>query len=175
MDYNEEKISRITLFKGKIIDVFLDKVKLSNGHIVDREVVRHSDGVAVLAINDGFCYLVRQFRYPNNRVFLEIPAGIIEDGEDSLAAAKRELLEETGICASEFNFLGQYYVSPGISNESVYLYLATGLRFKKQFLDDNEILNVEKVELSKILNEIDNNSIDDAKTVIAFLKARQLF
>lgn len=88
------------VYSGKIIDVYSDRVKLQNGKVTDRDVVRHKDAAAILALDDDMQVLtVKQYRYPIGKELIELPAGLIDEGEGPLEAAKRELREETGYIA----------------------------------------------------------------------------
>lgn len=175
MDYTERLVRRINGYHGLIINATLDRVVLPNGEDTLREVVEHPGGVTVIPVDDeGFVYCVRQFRYPMAEHLLETPAGKLEPGENPLDCAKRELSEETGIEADEYIDLGKIYPSPGFCRETLYIYLARGLRFGKAHPDHNEFLNVEKLHIDTLYARVMENELTDAKTVIAVLKARQL-
>ena len=172
MDCTEKRVSSEIMFKGRIITVRKDKAELVNGHIVTREVVEHDGGVAVVPIDaDGCVIAVRQFRYPFERELLEVPAGKLENGEDPLECAKRELSEETGYTAGRYVYLGPVYPSPGFCKEILYIYLAADLVPGEAHPDDDEFLNVERIPLEKLSAMIADNTICDAKTIIGVLKA----
>lgn len=174
MDYTEKKLRRVNGYTGIIVDVHTDMIRLPNGEITMREVVHHPGGVCVAAVSDdSMVTMVRQFRYPFGRHLLELPAGKLEPGEDPLPAAKRELSEETGLEAERWTALGAMYASPGFSTETLYLYLATGLRQGEAHPDPNEFLDVEKMPLSQLVQRIDSGEIQDAKTVIGALRAQR--
>jgi ADP-ribose pyrophosphatase len=171
----EKRIDGERKYSGVIVNVRLDRAELENGRIVRREVVEHPGGVGILPVDDeGCCYMVRQFRYPFSRQLLEIPAGKLEHGEDPKECAVRELGEETGFTADELIPLGKCLTSPGISSETLHLYLARGLRAGKAHPDENEFLNVEKHPLSELAAMAERNELEDAKTLIAVLKADRL-
>ena len=172
MDLIEKKLDSTTVYEGVIVDVTLDHAELINGKTVKREVVHHPGGAAILPIDeDGICYCVRQYRYPMQRVMLEVPAGKLDKGEDPKVCAVRELSEETGFTAEQIIDLGAVCTSPGFSNEKLHLYLALRLHPGASHPDDGEFLNVEKHSLNELLGMAMRGEIEDAKTVIAVLKA----
>jgi ADP-ribose pyrophosphatase len=175
MEYFEKCIDRDDKYHGIIVDVHVDSVELDDGSHAKREVVEHPGGVTILPVDQqGNCYMVRQFRYPAGRMMLEAPAGKLEYGEEPKACAIRELSEETGFTADEFIDLGSFFTSPGFSSEKLYIYLALGLHEGQSHLDQGEFLNVEKHTLREIRGLIMANEIEDAKTIIAVLKAEKL-
>jgi len=174
MDFYEERVESEMKYQGVIVDVHLDKVRLNDGSLARREVVEHPGGVTILPVDDeGMCYMVRQFRYPAGRMMLEAPAGKLEYGEEHYSCAVRELEEETGFSADEFVFLGGVYTSPGFSSERLYIYLALGLHEGESHPDEGEFLNVEKISLSELSRMVMERELDDAKTIIAVLKAEK--
>lgn len=175
MDYFEQRIDRDDKYHGIIVDVHLDNVRLSDGSKAKREVVEHPGGVTILPVDeDGNCYMVRQFRYPAGHMMLESPAGKLEYGEDHRECAVRELSEETGFTAEELIYLGGFYTSPGFSSELLHIYLALGLHAGESHLDEGEFLNVEKLPLRQLVDMVMANEIEDAKTIIAVLKAEKV-
>ena len=175
MDYFEQRIDRDDKYHGIIVDVHLDNVRLSDGSKARREVVEHPGGVTILPVDEaGNCYMVWQFRYPAGHMMLEAPAGKLEYGEDHRECAVRELSEETGFTADELIYLGGFYTSPDFSSELLHVYLALGLHAGESHLDEGEFLNVEKHSLQALEQMIMNNEIEDAKTIIAVLKAEKV-
>lgn len=171
----EKRLDGEVVYEGLIVKVRMDHAELENGKVVRREVVEHPGGVGILPVDDeGNCYMVRQFRYPFSRQLLEIPAGKLEYGEEPYGAAVRELSEETGFQADEMISLGACLTSPGFSGEVLHLYLARGLHAGKAHLDEDEFLNVEKHSLASLVESVMRGEIEDAKTVIAVLKAHAL-
>ena len=116
------------VFRGRLLHVKRDTVRLPDGSEATREYIVHPGAVMIVPrLPDGKLLFERQFRYPHQRVFIEFPAGKIDSGEDPLATAKRELLEETGYQAREWHVLVDVFNSPGFTNERVRIFLARGL------------------------------------------------
>lgn len=171
----EKTVSSETIFDGKIITVKKDKAELENGEIVNRELVVHPGGVCIVPVNEkGEILMVKQFRYPFGEALLEIPAGKLEFGEDHREAGLRELREETGAVCEKFEYLGVCYPSVAYLTEKIHMYLATGLSFENQDLDDDEFLDVLKIKFEDVLKMIMDGEIPDAKTQCAVLKAARL-
>ena len=175
MEYIEKRLEGDIKYSGVIVNVRLDKAELINGGVVKREVVEHPGGVTVLPVDeDGNCYMVRQFRYPFQRMMLEAPAGKLEYGEDPRGCAVRELSEETGFSADEMIYLGACCTSPGFSTEVLHIYLALGLHAGESHPDEDEFLKVANIPFAELKDMCLFGGIQDAKTVIAVLKAKHL-
>lgn len=176
MELAERMVSSQTIFEGHIIKVTLDEAELPNGKLAGREVVYHPGGVCVLALDEqGNVPLVRQFRYPIQRLLLELPAGKLDkEAEDQLEAAKRELSEETGVEAGEWTYLGSMLASPGFCDEKIHMYLARDIKHSRQHLDEDEFLNVEVMPFATLLEQVMDGTIEDGKTVAATLKTKIL-
>lgn len=175
MDCIEKTIASTPIFDGKVIHVRVDDVELPNGKRAKRELIAHGGGVGIIAVNDeGKALMVSQYRIAAKSMMLEIPAGKLEKGEDPLECGKRELTEETGYRAEKYEFLGDYYATPGYCEEVLHLYLATGLEFVGQHLDPDEFLNVRTYALDELYGMVMDNKIYDAKTAIAILKAKAI-
>ena len=175
MEHFEKTLSSQRLFEGRVINLRRDEAELENGARAFREVVEHPGGVAVLAITgQDEVLFVRQFRYPMGRVLLELPAGKLEKGEDPALCGMRELEEETGFAADELKPLGQFYPTPGYTNEVLYIFLAQTLTPGRQKLDADEFLSVIAIPFEKALQMCLQGEIEDAKTLIALLKYAEL-
>ena len=172
----ETKTASEEIYDGKILHVYKDSVTLPNGKAAGRELIRHVGAVGIVPLtDDGRVYIERQYRYPLDMVITEIPAGKLDSkSEDRLEAAKRELREETGITADEWTDMGLYYPAAAYTDEKITLYLARGLHFGDQKLDDDEFLNIEAVPLSRLVDEVMRGEITDGKTQVAILKAAKL-
>lgn len=175
MELTEKTLSSREVYRGRVIRVKVDEVSLPNGSTSIREVVEHPGGVGILALDeDGCVYLVRQYRYAFSQTLLEIPAGKREKGEEPFVTAQRELQEEIGATAEHWQSLGEIIASPGCYDEVLYLYLARGLTFGAQHLDEDEFLNVERMPFDDLARRCLSGEIRDGKTVSAVLKAKLL-
>ena len=171
-DLREVQIESEKIYAGKILDFYRDTVRLPNGHTAPRELVRHNGAVAIVPLlEDGRVIVERQFRYPHDEVIVEIPAGKLDGpDEEPEAAARRELKEETGVEAQELIPLGPFYPTAAYSTETIWLYLAKGLTFGEQKLDDDEFLNIETVPLADLVRDILEGKVPDGKTQAAILR-----
>ena len=185
MNFDTEKESRTlrevktgskAVFDGIILHVNRDTVTLPNGDPAVREVIRHIGAVCMIPVTKNNEVIVeRQYRYPLDRVITEIPAGKLDSaGEDRLSAAKRELLEETGYTADEWIDLGNFHAAPAYSDEYITMYMARGLHEGQRRPDEDEFLDVYRVPLADLVEEVMNGTISDAKTQVAVLKAARL-
>ena len=177
MDLTEHTVESKTIFEGKIVKLNLDQARLPNGTLASREVVYHPGGVAVLALDeDNTVTLVRQYRYPIGQELVELPAGKLDHGaeEDRLLGAKRELSEETGLEAEEWTYLGYTLASPGFCNEALHMYLARGLSRSQQHPDEDEFLDVITMPFARLVEQVMDGTITDAKTVATTLKVKVL-
>jgi ADP-ribose pyrophosphatase len=157
-----------TIFEGRVISLNVQTVELPNGKEAKREVVLHPGAVTVLAITEeDKILLVRQYRTATGCVLVETPAGKLEQGEDPLECAKRELEEETGYLAKEWRKMNSFFTSPGFSDELIHCYVATGLTRKEQSLDADEFLDVIEASADEVRKMIDSEEIYDAKTLLA--------
>lgn len=175
-DLKEVQTGSQEIYDGVIVHLYKDTVQLPNGNPATREVIRHIGAVAVVPVtDDGNVIVERQFRYPLNEVITEIPAGKLDSAaEDHLSAAQRELREETGYTADNWQELGDFHSTPAYCDENITLYLATGLHLGQRELDEDEFLNVVAVPLEELVADIMAGRITDGKTQTAILKAYYL-
>lgn len=155
--------------KGKIVTITVDKLRMPDGSEAYREtVVRGKNAAAVLAVdNDGSLIFVRQYRHAFKEMLLEIPAGVLEEGEDAEAGVLRELEEETGKKAETLEFLCEMYPTVGYCTEKITLFIATDLTEGQQKLDADEFLEIEKYTLDEAVDMIYKGEIKDGKTIAA--------
>jgi ADP-ribose pyrophosphatase len=172
-DLNEKKLHSEQLVDGQLLKVYRDRVRLPNGGETIREWIDHPGASAVVPLfADGSTMLVRQFRYPPRRTFLEVPAGKMDrSGEKPAEVAARELEEETGWRAETFSRLGALYPCIGYSNEIIYLYLAEGLTKGRRSLSEGEFMDVVAMGFVEALALVAKGEIVDMKSAAALLYA----
>lgn len=175
MDMTETTLNSEVIYRGKILTLERQRVRLMDGRESDREIVRHNGGAAVVPVDEhGDVYLIRQFRKALDAETLEIPAGKLEQDEAPYDCAIRELKEETGLMSERVESLGAFYPSPGYTDEMLHIYLATDLRTGRQSPDPDEFLRVVRMPMTDVLDAIREGRIHDAKTVIGLLKAKDI-
>lgn len=162
----EKTIQSKCLYKGKIIDLILKDVLLENQKTAKREVILHQPGVSIVASNGKEIFLVKQFRTAIEKEILEIPAGLVNENEDIVMAAHRELQEEIGYNARQMKLLTKFYPSPGFTNEVTYIFLAEDLYLSKLPEDEDEFITIEMLPIHKIREFIHTNETKDAKTIL---------
>ena len=164
------------IFNGVILHVQRDTVRLPNGSETIREVIRHIGAVCVIPVlENGDVVMERQYRYPLDRVILEIPAGKLDAAdEDRFSAIQRELREETGYTADEWTVIGDFHPAPAYSDEFITMYMARGLRKGDRHLDEDEFLDIYTVPLKDLVEDVMAGRISDAKTQVCILKAARL-
>lgn len=166
-------LSSKTVYQGKVFNVTSDKVREPNGITAQRDVVRHSGSVVVLAIDDTGdpprVLLERQYRYAAQDYLWELPAGRIEPGENPLAAGKRELLEETGYRARHWKRILFFYPSPGFLDETMTIYLASELTSGDAQPEEDERIECKLLPCSVAIDMIFSGKIRDGKTIAGVL------
>ncbi|GAB4576009.1 MAG: NUDIX hydrolase [Anaerolineae bacterium] len=175
MDKREIVLETETIYEGRIVNLYLETVRLPNGRESVREVIRHGGAVAIVPLHeDGQVTLVRQFRLPAGTELLEIPAGTLEPGEDPLVCARRELQEEVGLYPGKLIPLGGIFLAPGYSSEHIHLYAARDLQPATLDGDEDEFLEVVTMPLDEVLAMIDRGEFADAKSMAALLRVARL-
>ena len=171
LDLVEKKtLSSRLVYEGRAVKLRVDTIKMPDGRETTREIVEHSDCVAVVVIDaDDNVLLVEQFREPVEKTLLEIPAGGIDPGEDPVTTVCRELREETGYLPRKVERLGGFYSAPGYSSEYLYLYLATDLTSSPLHAEDTENIRLVRVPIAQITSLITSGSICDAKSIAGLL------
>jgi ADP-ribose pyrophosphatase len=171
-DFTETPVSSKTVYRGKLLHVLEDEVRLPNGRSARREYIRHPGAAVMVPMPDPeTVVLVRQFRYPLGRHFYEMPAGKIDPGEETLATAKRELLEECGYEAAEWRHMATIHPCIGYADERMELYLARQLRDVGRTPDEDEFLERVTMSFAEALRWVKEGTITDQKTVIGLLWA----
>jgi ADP-ribose pyrophosphatase len=162
----DQVVATKLVYKGKLINVRIDEIILKNGTKYSREIVEHPGAVTVLAfLNNDTVLMVRQYRRAADKVLLELPAGTLNNNETPEECALRELEEETGYRAHKIEKLGSFYLAPGYSTEKIHAFFASELEEKKQKLEIDEDIKVEKVRIKDLLVMINDGKIEDAKTL----------
>jgi ADP-ribose pyrophosphatase len=165
--FEEVTISSESIFKGKVISLQVDQVKLPNGKTASREIIKHPGAVAVLALLNDTMIVVEQYRKALERNQVEIPAGKLDPGELPLDAALRELEEETGYRSDSVRLISSFATSPGFADEIIHLYIAENLIKGETRLDEDEFLDCEAITLEEAKQYILDQRISDAKTILA--------
>lgn len=168
----EQTVATERIFRGRIVSLRVDTVRLSGGRESRREIVEHSGSVAVVPLDSqGNVLMVRQYRKPVEQELLEIPAGMLEPGEEPATAARRELEEETGYSAHRIEPLVKFFTSPGFCDEEMHVFLATGLVPGKPNPDEDEQIELVRVPVADVPEMIRRGEIKDGKTIAALLLA----
>ncbi|MBR4444558.1 MAG: NUDIX hydrolase [Solobacterium sp.] len=175
MNMKEETLKKEIVYDGKIITVRSDTARTPEGDIVPREVVEHPGGVGIaMEDEEGKFFMVTQYRYAQECVTIEFPAGKKEYGEDPLTTAKREIVEETGYEGTDFVYLGKMFPTPAYDSEVVDFYYTKKGAYRGQHLDADEYLNLSRMSLDEIIDAAVEGKIPDAKTMCMALLIQQM-
>ncbi len=173
MTFEEKTLSTELIYKGQILNLRKDKVKVKGGGYSYREIVEHDGGsVAVPITDDNKVILVKQFRKAMEKDVIELPAGKIESDEEPLETVVRELKEETGYTANNIKLICEFNPSVGYTKETLYIFLATGLSAGDMSLDDDEALEIMEVDFNLAIEMILEGKITDGKTIAGILIAQ---
>jgi ADP-ribose pyrophosphatase len=163
------------VFKGKLLNVFIKKIRLPNGHVTRLEVVEHPGAVLIIPfLAKGKIILLRQYRPAVNSYLYELPAGTLEQKEAPLNCAKREIIEEIGYSAKKISRLGKIFPVPGYSTEKIIVYKAEGLKPEKKKCQPDEVIDSFAATKTEIKQLFRHGKIIDAKTICAFSMCRWL-
>lgn len=170
----ETLLERETLHSGNFLTLRRDTVRLPDGRTATREYVVHPGAVVVIPLLDnGHVLLERQYRHPVGRVMIELPAGKLDPAEDPLACGRRELLEETGYAATDWELAGHIHLAIGYSTEILYAYFARGLTPGERRLDEGEFLDVFSMPAAEFLQACQDGRVTDAKSLACAVWLRQ--
>jgi ADP-ribose pyrophosphatase len=163
------------VYSGRILKLLIKYVRLADGEPHLREIVEHRPGAAMVAVDaDGQVLLVRQLRPAVGSAVLELPAGLIDPGEEPIEAARRELVEETGFRARVVEPLLAFYTSPGFTDELIHIFLGRELEEASAPQDEDEEIEVVRTPLQAALRRVMGEEISDAKTVAGLLAYARL-
>ena len=166
--YKEHIINSEEIYRGKLLTLEVNTVELPNKSYSKREIVKHDGSAGVVAITENQeIILVKQYRAATGSFVVEIPAGIIEVGEEPLDTARRELYEETGYSSDEMEHFLDFYVSPGYSTEIIHLFITRDISLANKDDNVNEDIEIIKEPIKSAYNMIRNGNIMDSKTIIA--------
>ncbi len=167
--------SRTTVHRGRVFNLIKENATLDNGVTTDMEFVEHPGATAVIPmLNESRVLLLKQYRHALKEYIWEIPAGTLDPQESVINCAKRELIEETGYSADQWQKLAEITPVPGYSDERIHIFLATELQPAEQNLDTDEIINVHEVEYSEAIEMIKTGEIQDAKSIAGLYLAINL-
>lgn len=160
------------IFKGRVVDLSVDRVRLPNGKLCELELIRHPGAAAVVPVDaSGNVLLIRQYRYATGGFLLEVPAGKLDPGESPETCGAREVQEETGFRAARLVPMGWIWTTPGFTDEKIWLFLGRDLTPAEQGLQDDEVLSVERLPLNEAASMALRGEITDAKSIAALLRA----
>jgi ADP-ribose pyrophosphatase len=163
-----------TVFQGRAFDVQQVEMELPDGRSRTYDLVQHASAVTILPLtDDGFIYFVSQYRLGSQSELLELPAGVLEEVEDPLEGAGRELQEEVGLAARELIKIGEFFMSPGYSTEKMYVYLARGLYPAPLDQDEDEFLSLSKISLVELWSLVRSGQLQDGKSLAALFLAQE--
>ena len=172
---NKVTDNKTVIYRGKVIDLYQEKVTLPNGAVAELEIVRHPGGAAVVALDrEKHLCLLRQYRYASGGWLWELPAGKLDSGEPPLTAAQRELEEEAGLTARHWEPLGSIISSPGVFTEIVHLFMARDLTSVPTKTEEHELIEVHWVPFSEALAQAHAGETSDAKTLIGIFRAQKV-
>jgi ADP-ribose pyrophosphatase len=165
-------LKRTTLHTGRVFTLTNEKITLPNGTTANLDIIRHPGAAAMVPLKKGLLVMVRQYRHAVGEYIWEIPAGTLNPQESPLECAKRELVEETGYAADQWESLGAIIPVPAYSDEKIHIFLARALSPAVQNLDPDEILGVREVPFQDAFGMIERGEIKDSKTIASLFLAK---
>ncbi|KPK06433.1 MAG: ADP-ribose pyrophosphatase [Gemmatimonas sp. SG8_28] len=174
-DAAPQRIGTRRAYHGRLLEVEVETLEAPDGRRFDLEIIRHPGAAAVVPLlsdpgaDDPRVLLLRQFRHAAAARLWEIPAGVLEEGEEPLACARRELAEETGATARSIDHLTTFYTTPGFTDEQIHLFVATGIEVGEPSHEHDEFIEVQVVALREALTMIRDGTIVDGKSIVALL------
>ena len=173
-ELTERLIASRTVFEGRLLTVLVDEVELADGARARREVVRHPGAVAIVGLlDDGRVIMIRQYRHAAGEVLWELPAGVLEAGEEPAACARRELIEETGYAADEVAPLLSAFLSPGFSSEIIHLFLARDLSRVEPSTEPDERIEIHALPFDKAVAMALRGEVRNAAAICGLLAVAQ--
>lgn len=165
-------LERRSIYRGRVVDLSVDRVELPNGRVTELELIRHPGAAAMVPLTAADeVLLVHQYRHATGSWLLEVPAGKLDPGEAPEQCAARELEEEVGYRAERLEPLGWIWTTPGFTDERIWLFLARGLVAGDQDLQRDEVLRVERLAFDEAIDRVHRGEICDGKSVCALLRA----
>jgi ADP-ribose pyrophosphatase len=172
-DLTEKELSSQRVYDGRLLQVYVDDVKLPDNSESTRDWIKHPGASAIVPVfEDGTIMLLKQYRYPPRKLFIEVPAGKLDEGEPPIVTAKRELEEETGYECSDIESAGSFFPAIGYADEEIFVFVAWNLQKKLKNVDDDEFVINHRVSFAEALDMIATGEIDDAKTICSIIKAK---
>lgn len=170
MNHGEKTLETQRIYDGRVVHLRVDTVELPSGKTAKREIIEHSGAVCVVPVlPDGRIAFVRQYRKPAEEVLLELPAGGLEQGEEPIDCARRELQEECNMLAAKLTPVYSFYLAPGYSSELLHCFLAEEITEQQGTPDEDENVETEILTLDEALHKLDTGQIRDAKTICGLL------
>ena len=173
---NHKILSSTVVYSGRVFDVRNDLVQLPGGKAHLFDIVDHRPAVTMIPLDDDrrICF-IRQYRHAAGKELVELPAGVLEIGEEPMAGAQREIREEVGMSAKSLELIGEFFLAPGYSTERMFVYLADSLTPDPLPKDEDELISLEKISIPEAYRLIRLNQIEDAKSISALLLALPYF